>query len=84
MLFSLLRIPLTTPRRIESADKSDKSVALQTLRVRPSHWTTRQRLECVRLKRRFPNAHCVRSAGRLVEIPFSVFRVHCDHEPVVE
>jgi len=45
--------PPTVPHWTESADKSD---ALQTLRARPSQRTTRQRLECVRLQRRFPKA----------------------------
>ena len=43
-------------RQRESADKSDKSDALQTLRARPSQRTTRQRLERVRFQRRFPMA----------------------------
>jgi len=54
--------PLTISRQRESADKSD---ALQTLRARPSQWITRQRLECVRLQRRFPKACCDSMAGQV-------------------
>src|SRR5216110_1367825 len=43
--------------RRESADKSD---ALQTLRAQPSQRTARQRLECVRLQRRFPKQAAIR------------------------
>src|SRR5436190_24020181 len=47
--------PFSVRKRSESADKSD---ALQTLRAQPSQRTTRQRLECARLQRRFPMAVC--------------------------
>jgi hypothetical protein len=46
--------PLAVPRQKESADKSDKSDARQTLRAVRRRPAVAKRLECVRLQRRFP------------------------------
>ena len=63
-------------------ERADKSDALQTPRVRPSQWTTRQRLECVRLQRRFAKPAAIRCLRRFMESPLSLLRMHWDHEPV--
>src|SRR6266511_584369 len=66
------------PRRTESADKSD---ALQTLRAVRRRPAVAQRLECVRLQRRFPKAGWDSVVGRFMESPHDFDAVHWDHEP---